>query len=419
MSSRPIRILVVDDDEDVLQACTMLFEQSGMAPASATSPADARIILGSEPVDVVLVDLNFRRGAIDGAEGLDFVSKLRETWPGMGIIVFSAYSGISLAVAAMRLGSDDFVIKPWRNQHLVETVAQVVEKYRSKSSAIAPPRPAFQARPDIIGKSGSTEELRRFIAQAAQSDATVLVSGGAGLGKTLVARQIHERSGRPGQPLIEADLRTDGHELLASAADGLTRNPRGATLLLRNLDFLEASGATLIEALLAARVRVISTTRADTGAMADSAFWSAGLLYRLATLEVHLSPLEDRPDDYAAIVEYYLKLYAHEHGSAAPLSKRATAPVSGMVWPGGIRQLKQFAERSILLQLPMDQLVDGHLRNRALQRKADEEPTLAEIEHGVIKRALTRNRGNVMATARELGVSRAALYRRLKKHQET
>lgn len=402
MSTESPHVLVIDDDADIGRAARLLLERHGMTVATAADPAAAWVRLAERPADVILLDLNFARGRTSGEEGFAMLDRLLATDRDAIVVVVTGHSGIAVAVQAMRGGASDFVIKPWNNERLLATVERGVALRRAKSQFTAAP-PVSDGL--LLGESPAIVRARNVLARVAGTEAPLLIRGAAGTGKTLVARLAHGGSTRADRPLVTLD------------GDAIP-DVRGATLL---LDPVERVPRPLQAELarLPREIRVIATSRLDRRGLRDAL--GDDLLYRINTVELDLAPLHERVEDVLLLARHFLALFAAWHGkSVKPLTPEAERAIAADAWPDNVRGLRQAAERAVLLgsgethgvadfalALPQDEIAP-----RALAADL----TLARNEQALVAAALRRHAFNVSRAAAELGLTRAALYRRMARY---
>jgi DNA-binding NtrC family response regulator len=409
MSSPDPTVLVVDDDADVRTSARVLLGRHGWRTLEAASPAEAWSVLGAERADVVLLDLNFTRGATTGEEGFRWLGELRAHDPEAVVVVVTGHSGINVAVAAMKAGAADFVMKPWSNARLLETLGDAVALRRRHGASGAAPA---EAPAVLLGESAAIDAVRDRIARAAPTDAAVLFHGEAGTGKSLAARILHARSHRAAGPFVRLDLRggpTDVAAALAQAA--------GGSLFLDEVSALSAAAqAALLAGLDRADVRLVSATRSPEAARQAV---RDDLMARLAVIEVGLPPLRQRGDDALLLAEHFVRLFARRHGRAPkPLDESAVERLLRDPPPGEVRGLRQAAERAVVLT-EAEVLSAADFAPAAmpgLAPGAQPDLNLARHEKAAVEAALRRHAHNVSQAARELGLTRAALYRRMAKH---
>ncbi|HZZ32197.1 MAG TPA: sigma-54 dependent transcriptional regulator [Phenylobacterium sp.] len=414
LSSDSGRILFVDDDRDVLTSAQVLLERNGFRLVTAQSPAEAWSQLAAGPIDVILLDLNFARGATSGAEGFEWLAEIRARDPDAVVVVVTGHSGINIAVAAMKAGASDFVMKPWNNPRFLETLRAAVALRRQRIDGQE--TPALDDDLLIVGDSPHMKRVRDMVNRVAPTGAPVLIHGEAGTGKGLVARALHARSGRAGS-LVSLDVRglgSDAAEAVAKAAS----EARDGTLFLDEVADLPGPVQARLLALLdtVPNLRQVSATRGGTEGLARL---RDDLLARLNTVEVFLPRLDQRGEDLPLLLEHFVRLFARRYG-------RPPKPIDPLVFdllkvqppPGQVRGLRQAAERAVVLS-------EGDIL--ALADFATPAPSagaapsvpdfnLARSERAIVEAALKRHAHNVSHAARELGLTRAALYRRMVKH---
>jgi DNA-binding NtrC family response regulator len=449
------RILIVEDDRDILVAAKLLLKRHFAHVATATEPSLIPELLAQEPVDVVLLDMNFGAGERSGREGLRWLSRILELDRDAVVILITAYSAVDTAVEAIKLGATDFVSKPWQNEKLIATVQAAVKLRRSRVEAARlkdqnQELAAHMSRPSdvMLGESEAMRQVFRVIAKAAPTDANVLVLGENGTGKELVAREIHRQSTRAGGVFMSVDLGAVAETVVASELFGHRKGAFTGASESRIGRFQAASGGTLFldelgniprhvqPVLLTALerrevvpvganapvpidVRVISATNVSRRELADEAAFRQDLLYRLNTVEIELPPLRERREDIPILAEHFLRTYARKYGRPTPrLSPEAMATMAAYPWPGNVRALRHAIERAVIL-CEGDTLRPSDFPLPRVERVGDDErppTTLAAIERKTIADALARHAGNVSHAAKELGITRTSLYRRMEKY---
>ncbi len=396
-------VLVIDDDPDIAKAARLLLERHGMRVSTAADPEAAWVLLAGEPVDVILLDLNFARGRTTGDEGFAMLDRLIAADARAVVIVVTGHSGIAVAVRAMRSGATDFVIKPWNNERLLTTVERGLALRRAKlETAVTPP----VAGGVLLGESAGIARARDLVARVAPTTAPILVHGAAGTGKTLIAQLIHQASPHAHLPLVTIDADAADADSIAAVAS----TAAGGMLVIDHIDRLpRALHAGLHQALTS--LRVVATTRLDRAGLRNAI--GEDLLDRVGTIEIALPPLVDRGDDALLLARHFLALFAYRHAKpASPLSADAASAVAADRWPDNVRGLRQAIERAVLLGSDDVVLSPATAEPTALAPDL----SLARNEKTLITAALERHAFNVSRAAAQLGLTRAALYRRMARY---
>jgi DNA-binding NtrC family response regulator len=433
-------ILVVDDDRSVVASLTLLLERRGYATAAAATPEEALARVAEGGVELVLQDMNFSR-ATSGAEGLALLGALRRADPKLPVILITAWGSIGLAVEGIKAGAADFITKPWSNAQLasaVETALALAGEARGGGGGAGgepPSRAELDRRYDFAGLVGEGRRFRRIlelVGRVAATDAPVLVTGDSGTGKELIAEAVHRNSRRRDGPFVKVNLGGISSTLFESEMFGHVRGAftdaradrrgrfevaHGGTIFLDEIGELEPASQVKLLRVLQDRsyevlgssvtrrvdVRVVSATNRDLARMVEQGGFREDLLYRLNLIAVALPPLAERRGDVALLARHFLDQAASAYGRG-PLgfSDEALGWLEAGSWPGNVRQLKQAIERAVL--------IGGR---RALPEAGA--MTLEEMERAMIVRCLGRYGGNLTRVAAALGLSRAALYRRLRK----
>jgi DNA-binding NtrC family response regulator len=450
------RVLLIEDDPDVATSARLLLGRHGFDALTAASPAEGLRLLAATPVDAVVLDLNFARGAVSGEEGLACLADILEQDPSAVVVVVTGHSGINIAVTAMRAGACDFVTKPWSNERLVVTVRNAVELRRRRRQASAAGaenaalvRGAGAGAQALLGSSPAMRRLRALVERAAPTEANVLILGENGAGKELTARVLHQGSPRARGPFIPVDLAAAPEGAVEAELFGRRRGPGeaqperlGALVAAQGgVLFLDEVGAlpegVQIKLLGALERRQVTPVGGDRPVPTDVRVIAASsmprerlyggairpdLLYRLNTVEIEAPPLRDRGDDVLELARHYLSQYARRYARKdKALSPAAEAALKADPWPGNVRALRHAAERAVILS-------EGRAYEAAdfpLSRPAPRPATVAaaagdlnleRAEKALIEEALRRHNFNVSHAARDLGLTRGALYRRMEKH---
>jgi len=446
----PPRLLIADDQRDVLEALRLLLKADGYLIDVVESPAAVVTALAEREYDAVLIDLNYARDTTSGAEGLDLLRQIQQLDASLPVVVMTAWGSVNLAVEAMRRGARDFVEKPWNNERLqaiIRTQVELGRAIRRADRLEAHTRAGDDGVGGLIADASSMQPVLQIIARVGPSDANVLITGENGTGKSLVARALHGVSPRASRPMVTinaggvsegvfeselfghvkgafTDARQDrvGRFELADGSslflDEIANVPLGQQQkLLRVLETGE------FERLGSSRtrrgdVRLISATNADLHAEVAAGRFRQDLLFRLNTIEVHLPPLRERREDLARLAAHFLSVHAQRYRkSITTFEPAALSLLHEHPWPGNVRELDHAVERAVLMaQGAAIQAADLGLRRTTTAEDRLDEMSLEDIESLFIRKAMSRY-GNVSHAAKALGLSRSALYRRLERHR--
>jgi DNA-binding NtrC family response regulator len=446
----PPHLLIADDDRDILAALQLLLKSEGFEVETAASPRAVLAALEARDFDALLVDMNYTRDTTSGAEGLDLLSRAQALEGAPPVVVMTAWASIDGAVEAMRRGARDYVEKPWDNRRLLATLRTQVELGRalrkSRQLEIENRTLRRERLPELIAESPAMQPVLRLMERVGPSDANVLILGEHGTGKEVVARWLHASSPRSERPMIAVNLGGIPDGLFESELFGHVRGAftdartdrigrfelaEGGTLFLdeianlplpqqaKLLRVLETGEYERVGASRARRadVRVVAATNADIQAEVKAGRFREDLLFRLNTVEIRLPPLRERRADIPLLAAHFLRRYAARYRKAAmELTPDAMELLLRHSWPGNVRELDHAIERAMLMAegarvQARDFGLDGGGGAAALDQMS-----LEEVERVLIQKALTRASGNVSDAAKALGLSRSALYRRLKRH---
>ncbi len=446
------RILIADDQPDVLEALRLLLKAEGYEIEAVTSPAVVLRALESRDFNVLLMDLNYTRDTTSGQEGLDLLSRIQALDSTLPVVVMTAWGSIGIAVEAMRRGARDFVEKPWDNARLLSIMHTQVELGNAlrKGQRLEAENKLLrdgEDRPLLIAESPAMKPVLELIQRVGPSDANVLITGENGTGKEVVARTLHALSLRASKPLVTVNAGALSEGVFESELFGHVRGAftdaktdrvgrfdlaDGGTLLLDEIGNVPLNLQTKLLRVLEtgefervgssktrrADVRVLSATNADLHQAMEQGRFRQDLLFRLNTVEIHLPPLRERREDVPLLAQYFLRQHArHYRKMVAAFDKAAMDALQGYSWPGNIRELNHVAERAILMtQGESVRASDLGLRQEREAARRLEEMSLEEVESFLIRKALARFNGNVNQAADTLGLSRSALYRRLQKY---
>jgi DNA-binding NtrC family response regulator len=443
-----MKILLADDQPDVLEALRLLVKAEGFAALTAGSPGAILATLEGEDVDVVLMDLNYARDTTSGEEGLDLLARIRALDASLPVVVMTAWGSVDTAVEAMRRGARDYVQKPWDNTRLLATLRTQVELGRAirQSQRLERENQALRRRdlPALSAGSPAMAPVLRLLERIGPSSANVLITGEHGTGKEVTARWLHALSKRSSGPFIAVNAGGLAEGVFESELFGHVRGAftdakedrvgcfeaaDGGTLFLDEIANMPSAQQAKLLRVLETRelrpvgssrvrrvdVRILSATNVNVAALVAEGRFREDLLYRLNTVEIALPPLRQRREDLPALAAHFLEVHARSYGLGAirfdPAAERALLEHA---FPGNIRELNHAIERALLMaQGGVIKAEDLSLQRAPPGSIRIEELTLEEAERQMIQRALGRARGNVTDAARALGLSRSALYRRL------
>ncbi|MBV8761901.1 MAG: sigma-54-dependent Fis family transcriptional regulator [Deltaproteobacteria bacterium] len=434
------RLLVADDQPDVLEAVSMLARANGFSVRTATSPAAVLALVESEELDVCLIDLNYTRDTTSGAEGIDLLTRLREVDAALPVVVMTAWGSIEGAVEAIRRGARDYLTKPWDNSRLVTVLRSSLDLREALRTANRLGAEAARTRalelPAVVSRSRGMQQVMALVEKVAPAQASVLITGEHGTGKEVIARAIHAASARSGKAFVAVNAGGLSDGVLESELFGHVRGAftdakadrtgcfelaDGGTLFLDEIaNMPPAQQARLLRVLQTGEfhpvgssrpkrvdVRVLAATNADVAAAAAAGHFREDLLYRLNTVEIRLPPLRERKEDIADLAAAFLAR------SGKRLAPSAMAALLAHTWPGNVRELEHVIERASLLAAGDEITADDLMLRARTEASRLEDMTLEQAERYLIERALAAHNGNVADAARVLGVSRSALYRRL------
>lgn len=460
MTNNSGSILIVDDDEDILTAGRLLLRRSFGDVITCRNPRDVPKLLGEHDFDAVLLDMNFGPGESSGQQGFDWLARILEIDPNMVVVMITAHGSVDTAVEAMKLGATDFVAKPWQNEKVVATLSAAVELHRSRIEAetlrganrvLA--EASVTAGNTIIAESAEMQDVLSLADRAAPTDANVLILGENGTGKEVVARELHRKSGRAGEVFLAVDLGSISESLFESELFGHRKGAFTGANSDRPGRFQAASGGTLfldevgnlplhLQAKLlsaleqrkvtpvgsdkseAVDVRVVSATNVAAQLLRDPERFRPDLLFRLNTVEITVPPLRERRADILPIAYHYTEIYSRKYGKNVKTFSQATEKaLVDYDWPGNVRALRHAIERGVILA-DSNVLAPGDLQlddddTRPVPGAVTPIPTvlnLDQMEKDTIGKALLKHGFNISKAAKELGLTRASLYRRMEKH---
>jgi len=449
------KILVIDDDLDVLTSACLFLEQHFNLVQTVNDPDKIPELIKSTGFDILLLDMNFIKGESDGKEGLLWLKKIQDINSDIIIILMTAFGDVELAVKAIKEGAFDFILKPWKNAKLLGTILSAmklrqakleVQKLRDTQDILI--NDIDKDYEIIIGNSPAVIKLKEMIEKVAVTDANILILGENGTGKELVARTIHRNSLRCDQVFISVDLGAISESLFESEIFGHVKGAftdakedkagrfelaTGGTLFLDEIGNLSYNLQSKLLAVLQNRkinrigsneeipinVRLICATNMPLKQMIHEKKFRQDLLYRINTIEVSIPTLRERIEDILLLVDHFLKIFKRKYNKPKLKIARATIKqLKNYSWPGNIREIKNIIERAVVLS-------NGNMiveKDLALENPETtvmlpgEDMNIKNMERILILKAIKKNRGNITRAARDLGIQRNALYRRLEKY---
>jgi DNA-binding NtrC family response regulator len=453
------RVLIADDQPAVIEALRLLLKGEGFETRTVASPADAAEALTRQTFDVALIDLNYARDTTSGAEGLDLLARMRELDPTLPVVVMTAWGSVELAVEAMQRGASDFVQKPWDNARLLTILRTHSELARAlrKGERLEAENKMLREdggggeRPLLIAQSAAMQPVLEIVRHVGPSDANVLITGENGTGKEVVARTLHTLSGRASKPMVAVNAGALAEGTFESELFGHVRGAftdaksdrvgrfelaDGGTLFLdeianvpvnlqpKLLRVIETGEFERVGSSQTRRVdvRVLSATNANLKEEAATGRFRQDLFFRLNTVEIHLPPLRERPEDLPPLAAHFLRRHAHRYRKELMgFEPAALEALAAYAWPGNVRELDHVVQRAVLLARGAEvKAADLGLLQAARSEGGErrlEEMSLEEVERLLIQKALRRFGGNVSQAAEALGLSRSALYRRMQKYE--
>jgi len=455
MEFEKANILVADDDPGILHSAKMFLKQVFSDVVVSGDPSEMIKRIQKDRFDVVLLDMNFSRGEIDGKEGIGLLQQILEIDPDLPVILITAYGDFDLAVHGIKSGAYDFLVKPWKNQRLQASILSALKFRNSKQNLKKYKETAHLLEDDIsidyndfIGKSPSMIRVKELIRRVGPTDADVLVTGENGTGKEMVARQLHLYSSRAKKVFLKVDIGSLNENLFESELFGHEKGSftdareqksgrfelaSGGTLFIDEIGNLDLRLQSKILSVIQNReifrvggdraipvdIRLICATNQDLPKMVKEGTFREDLYYRINMFEIEIPPLRERLDDIPPLVNYYLdKFKIKYHKPGLKLTSSIILKLKKYGWPGNIRELKNSIERAVILenkqQLTAESIFLPLQKN--LTTDSAKSFDLVENEKRLILEAIQKNRGNMTNTAKDLGLERTALYRRLKKY---
>ena len=451
MNLRNASILVIDDDTDVLTAVRLLLKTEAKEVVIEKNPENIRSLLSKQSYDVILLDMNFTSSINTGNEGFYWLNKIKEMGSEAAVIMITAYGDIDLAVRSLKEGAADFVVKPWHNEKLLGTIRDALSKKTNKGSGLSlKSADASTSGTTLVGESDAIRDIFFKLDKIAPTEANILILGENGTGKDLIAKAIHERSLRKDKPFVKVDVGalTEGlfeSELFGHKKGAFTdaREDRvgrfeaanGGTLFLDEIGNISLHQQAKLLSVLQNRmvtplgtnqaipidIRLICATNLPLSELANENRFRKDLIYRINTVEMMVPPLRKRDEDIILLAKHFAAIYAAKYlKPTISFSEKALDKLRSYHFPGNVRELQYTIERALIMAdhdvLQAEDLIFSPLESASTVDDEPDELRLSTIEKNTILRVIEKNHGNITKAAKELGLTRTALYRRLSKY---
>ncbi|MCX6236220.1 MAG: sigma-54 dependent transcriptional regulator [Bacteroidia bacterium] len=445
------RILIVDDNKTLLSALELALQPDFESVTCLSNPKQLPFILQTEKVDVILLDMNFIAGINSGNEGIFWLGEIKKLKPEIQVVMITAFGDVELAVKALKMGASDFVLKPWDNARLLETIKAAVriKKSQEKINRIKEESGTtandYFKETEMLGHSGIMQRVCKIIDKVAPTNANVLITGENGTGKELIARSIHRKSLRASHQMVGVDMGAITETLFESelfghvrgaftdaktARDGKIKIADKSTLFLDEIGNLSLPLQAKLLACLENRqvipvganhpipvdIRLICATNCNLDQMVAEGRFREDLLFRVNTIRIEAPPLRDREEDIILLANYFLNYYSEKYQKPKLiLSGKVREKFRHYHWPGNVRELRHVMEKAVIL-LDGETLQPEDFHFRPMAERDDSRTTLEEMEKTMVEKALAENGGNMSAAATRLGVTRQTLYNKAKKY---
>ena len=457
MAKTDATILIIDDDEDILLSARLLLKKHYSKVLIKDTPKELNQLLSSEPIDVIVLDMNYRIGFNDGKEGMYWLRHILDVRPEMVVVLMTAYGEVELAVNAIKEGAFDFILKPWTNEKFLATIQAGLKlsKSRNKVSLLAGAKEVLERNIDqkfgpIVGKSNAMLKVMEVVDKVSVTDANILILGENGTGKQHLAREIHKRSNVKDGPFVHVDLGALSENLFESELFGHMKGSftdahedkpgrfelaENGTIFLDeigNLPYnLQSKLLTVLQDRKVSRIgeslerpfnaRLLFATNAPLQEWVEQGKFRQDLMFRINTVEIEIPPLRIRPEDIEEFVFHFLEIFKRKyHKSNLSIGKEAVNLLKDHSWPGNVREIQHTIERGVIMSDGHEiRITDFNLSSAPPKPNSTvheiENLNIHDIEKMLVEKALDKHDGNISKAAKELGLTRAALYRRLEK----
>jgi two-component system, NtrC family, response regulator HydG len=449
MSLKTASVLIVDDDTDVLTAVRLLLKTEVKEVLTEKNPENIPALLSKHNFDLILLDMNFKSSINTGNEGLYWLKKIRELRAGTVIVMITAYGDIDLAVRSLKEGAADFVVKPWHNEKLIDTIREALNKKSGKSKLKITADTSVSQK--ILGESDVMKDIFYKIEKIAPTDANILILGENGTGKDLIAKAIHDQSLRADKVYIKVDLGSLTESLFESELFGYKKGAftdakedrpgrfemaNGGTLFLDEIGNISLYQQSKLLSVLQNRqftrlgdnlsrpadFRLICATNLPVSDLADENRFRKDLIYRINTVEIVMPPLRKRGKDILLLSEHFISVYSNKYfKTGITLGKSAQEKLRHYHYPGNVRELQYCIERAVIMAedtiLQSNDIIFSPIETAQIREDEPSELKLSAIEKNTILKVIEKHNGNISNAAKELGITRTALYRRLSKYE--
>ena len=448
MSLKTASVLVIDDDVDVLTAVRLLLKPEVKEIVIEKNPENIRSLLSKRDFDVILLDMNFNASINTGNEGIFWLKKIKEFKSKASVIMITAYGDIDLAIRSLKEGAYDFIVKPWHNEKLLATIKEAVRQ--KENNAAAAPVGASVFEKELLGESDVMQDIFYKIQKIAPTDANILILGEIGTGKELIAKAIHQFSLRVTKPFIKVDVGALTESLFESELFGHkkgaftdAREDRAGRFEAANTGtlFLDEIGnislhqqAKLLSVLqnrqvvrlgtnepVPVDIRLVCATNIPLAELANESRFRKDLIYRINTVEIVVPPLRKRGADVLLLANHFIKMYRSKYMKPEmELDKTAIEKLQSYHFPGNVRELQYAIERAVIMAdgnvLTAKDILFSPIESALVEVEEAEQSNLSAVEKNTILKVIEKNNGNISKAAKELGITRTALYRRLSKY---
>lgn len=449
MSLKTASILVIDDDVDVLTAVRLLLKPEVKLIVTEKNPENIRSILAKQDFDVILLDMNFNSSINTGNEGIFWLKKIKEFRSAANVIMITAYGDIDLAIRSLKEGAFDFIVKPWHNEKLIATIKEAVRQKENKGSAAQPGGTSLFEK-ELLGESEVMQDIFYKIQKIAPTDANILILGENGTGKELIAKAIHQFSLRVTRPFIKVDVGALTESLFESELFGHKKGAftdaredragrfeaaNSGTLFLDEIGNISLHQQAKLLSVLQNRqvirlgsneptpidIRLICATNLPLAELANESRFRKDLIYRINTVEIVVPPLRKRGNDILLLAAHFIKMYRAKYlKPEMELDRSAKEKLLNYHYPGNVRELQYAIERAVIMAdgnvLTAKDILFSPIESAPVEVDEVEQSNLSAIEKNTILKVIEKNSGNISKAAKELGITRTALYRRLSKY---